>query len=115
VSLRYKAKHWPRLFRRWIGRKMFQLRHGFDYADTWCLFYAQAKWLLPRLRHFKEFTGGHPFDITQEKWVEIIEQMIRAFELSIMEGDGDILTEDEYVEVDRGLHLLAEWYFHLWN
>ena len=94
---------------------MFQLQHGFDYADTWCLFSAQAEWLLPRLRHFKKFTGGHPSDITQDEWEEIIGQMIRAFELAVMEADGDILTDDEYAEVDKGLHLFTTWYFHLWN
>ena len=111
----HRVSLWRRMSVRWIRRKIFQLQHGFDYADTWCLFLTQAEWILPRLRHFKKFTGGHPSDITQEEWEGIIGQMIRAFELSVIEGDGDILTDNEWDEVDLGHNLFITWYFHLWN
>jgi len=54
--------------------------------------------------------GGH------EAWLVMLEKMHRAFKL-IVDSDGAIymLTEEERTEVETGLNLFREHFFHLWD
>lgn len=40
-----------------------------------------AKFLVPRLKAFKECTNGFPSRLTEKKWNKILDEMIEGFEL----------------------------------
>ena len=111
-------------FPRWcIHWKQKYITQGFSDEDTWSLDYTTAKYILPRLKRFKELTNSVPSSIYQEdirienqieEWKKIIDKMILAFELVIKNGDGDILTDEEYNQIDEGLKLFAKYYLNLW-
>jgi hypothetical protein len=57
---------------------------GFSDTETWSLYSVLSDFILPRLKRFKEVTNGFPStgDMTMEKWYEILDKMIFAFEWS---------------------------------
>ena len=92
-----------------------RLTRGWSDDDTWNLDIPIAKFILPRLRRFKELNNGYPSDMTETEWDEKIDQMIEAFDLLIKTYDGDV---DETVEtdekIDTGLKLFGEKLRNLW-
>ena len=96
-----------------LRRKAFQVRHGFDYADTWSLDYSLSKWILPRLKHLKAVHVGYPGALTPEEWDAILGKMVDAFEV-IVEDDylGD---KEKQKTIDEGLDLFREYFQHLWD
>lgn len=103
-----------------------------------------AQWILPRLKQFKEKKWAYPNNIFDEKklpyhiewnddsdgleeakikaWNEVLDKMIRAFELVVDFDFGIDYTKSDYKEVlnrrneecEEGLMLFAKWYRHLW-
>lgn len=128
-------------------RKKWLKKHGkyVPYSDLWSLDITIANFVLPRLKKFKEEDDGCPereeMD-TPEKWSEVLDKMILAFEYVVSWDDWwwdnpkyDYLSakskyDDEYVtkirnsylaEVKRrqsaikeGLELFAKWFRDLW-
>jgi hypothetical protein len=90
---------------------------GFDDTETWALDAVIAKFLIPRLKRFKELHFCHPPQISMEQWDEILQKMIDGFEESLTRDD---LTEKrgrewDSTKVEEGLKLFAEWYHDLWS
>ena len=53
---------------------------------------------------------------SQEEWLEIVQKMKRAFEVILLEEDGDYLMGDkEYKEVEEGLQLFGKYLRSLWD
>lgn len=91
-------------FWHWLKRKPFHIRHGFDYIDSWALYYHNAKWLLPRLKYLRDnFYGtamnpngktdsnGVPEAYTEDEWREILDKIIFSFDF--------IINEDKYTKL----------------
>ena len=128
-------------------RKKWLKKHGkyVSYSDLWNLDITIANFVLPRLKKFKEEDDGCPEREemnTPEKWSEVLDKMILAFEYVVSWDDWwwdnpkyDYLSakskyDDEYVtkirnsylaEVKRretviseGLELFAKWFRDLW-
>lgn len=94
-------------------RQAKKKRNKSIYRDTWNLDWAIAKFVHPRLVRFKEVTNGYPGTLeSPEEWDEILDKMIKAFEI-IKKGTWDIHKYEEPI-VDEGLDLFRKWYFHLW-
>lgn len=54
--------------------------------ETWSLDITFAKYIIPRLKKFKELNNGYPGDEemdTPEKWDDALDKMIQAFEYVI--------------------------------
>lgn len=88
--------------------------------ETWNLDITFAKFVLPRMREFRRYVKGYPdFEFSSmSEWYEAIDKMITAFQL-IADGKRFLFVpEDEcrkmYKEIDEGLDLFREYYFHLW-
>lgn len=128
-------------------RKKWLKKHGkyVPYSDLWNLDITIANFVLPRLKKFKEEDDGCPereeMD-TPEKWGEVLDKMILAFEYVISwdkwwrdNPKYDYLSakskyDDEYVTkirnsylaegkrrqavISEGLQLFAKWFRHLW-
>ena len=114
--LRHKHSREWRLIKREFRFYWQRKRMGYDVSDTWALFLTISEFVLPRLRTFKELTlhsypGRDEVD-TSEKWDEILDKMILAFEsIIINEERGDW---DNMQEIEEGLDLFRKYFFDLW-
>lgn len=89
-------------------------KRGFSDTETWCLFSVVSEFVLPRLKRFREINNGYPANLTEEKWNEIIDSMILAFELCIKDDNGDFMKNEDREKVEQGLKLFGEYFQHLW-
>ena len=128
-------------------RKKWLKKHDkyVPYSDLWNLDITIAKFVLPRLKKFKKENIGYPgrkeMD-TPEKWDEVLDKMILAFEYVISWDDwwlddpkynyirAESKYDDEYVTkirnsylaedkrrqvaIGEGLELFAKWFRDLW-
>ena len=86
---------------------------GWDDSDTWSLDIPIARFVLPRLRRFKELNNGYPPLLTEKTWDETIDKMIVAMEL-VVKNDEDVLTKHDWEVMAEGLRLFGENMAHLW-
>jgi len=78
-----------------------------------------AKFILPRLKLFKELNCGNPCDFTEESWDEVLDKMIFAMQAI---ADGSWSYENEDIEearaywnrVQEGLELFGKYFRDLW-
>lgn len=97
---------------RWKVFQQQRLERGFDDSETWSLESTISRFIEPRLKAFKECCIGYPSDIdSQEEWLEILDKMIKAFEL-INTKDFPEVEENEMI--DEGLDLFRKYFHHLW-
>ena len=110
--------------------------------ETWNLDVTFARYIIPRLKKFKELSNGYPGDEemdTPEKWDDALDKMIQAFEyvidydsywigdpkydyfsLSYEEGREETIenlrAEDirRLAAINEGLQLFAKYYMSLW-
>ena len=92
--------------------KQRQLR-GFDDSETWSLTDTICRFIIPRLKRFKEVSGT-PSQLSEEDWNIILDKMILAFELTTREDGIRIWSEEESKQIDEGLNLFREWFMALW-
>lgn len=79
--------------------------------ELWNLDKTICKFVLPRLKAFRERTDCFPPNIEYEEWLNRLDEMIEAFELA---STYDILNEDDFLKVQKGL-LVFGWNFqYLW-
>ena len=122
--------------------KKFKNEHGFVPSDVWNLDYTLACFILPRLCYFRDMTGSIPnciyTDISmesdeeldndtedklaQERWNNILDDMIEAFYLYILE-DRDLpinnnnksITFERNKQIEKGLNLFSKYFTMLWD
>ncbi len=89
---------------------------GFAVSETWELPEATARWILPRLKYYRDHFTGTPFNyeedcsgksvdqsyLTPEEWRERLDKMIFAFEFIINEDD--IINKCYPADFDWGFH-----------
>lgn len=107
-------KHRKRLIKRSIKFFFQRLTRGWDDSDTWSLDYSLAKLIAPRLKRFKEVTGGHPGDMTEQEWNNTLDKMIAAFEFLGSEERWSNTDKNKWNEVQEGIDLFAKHYVGLW-
>jgi hypothetical protein len=71
-----------------------------------------VSFVLPRLRRFKETTCGYPSELTEEEWADKLSKMINAFEKY---ENNYTMDKKSLEEIDEGLRLFAEYFYHLWS
>lgn len=84
---------------------------GFAQFETWNLYYSLALEIYPRLCYFRERTIAYPLGLNEKEWDEILDKMIRAFKLILID---DCHDDEKVKEVEEGLRLFAKWYLELW-
>jgi len=93
---------------------------GFSSAETWALDSVICEFVLPRLKRFREITISYPPNLTPEKWNDIIDKMIFAFDWSLMCEEDDYYNLDEetkkanWEKYTEGMKLFAEYFRDLW-
>lgn len=92
-------------------KKQYKKR-GFDDSETWSLDLTIAQFILPRLKRYKEITIGCPASVSFEEWDEILDKMIKSFEIIIKE-EGWPNKEQEKIQ-EEGLDLFRKYFLGLW-
>lgn len=90
---------------------------GWDNSVTWSLDYSLSKIILPRLKKFKELHNGYPNGLTSEKWEEILDKMIFAFEFLGSEDRWDkigVKYNGDWDRAKEGIKLFGKYYMDLW-
>ena len=83
-----------------------RLERGFDDSELWNLDTTILKFILPRLKAFKEATIGCPRAFNNlEEWVNCIDKMIKSIE--------QILNDDHNADYE-GFELFKKHFFELW-
>ena len=100
---------------RWEEYTRQRLSRGFDNSELWNLDGTIAKFIYPRLKAFLEKSDESqaipgPFE-TYEEWRNILEQMVKGFELLA----SDRIKADDEIELEKkALQLFSEYFFGLW-
>lgn len=84
---------------------------GFDDTELWNLDCTLIKFLIPRLKAFKAKLYSFPCQITLEEWEQILDKMIKGFELY----KAGVLDKEEVKLVDEALDLFRKYFYDLWN
>jgi hypothetical protein len=100
----------------YIKQKWQKLTRGYSDEELWNLDYHLCKWLIPRLRSFKEKTNGYPPNLKSPKeWDKILEKIILAFELHISDiPDSAEQARKESKQIKEGLSLFSKYLYYLW-
>jgi len=79
--------------------KQQRIERGFDDTECWNLDSTVAKFILPRLIVFRKNTNGYPGNSeipTFEKWLEVLDKMIFAFDHIVNEEKYDDERNEKY-------------------
>jgi len=81
---RFCSSWWAHWFTPWIYKQFFKTKwqrmaRGYADSDTWNLNDYAADVIYHALLHFKKSTHGHPCDLTEESWNDILDKMINGF------------------------------------
>lgn len=97
----------------WEQSKNDRLKHGFDQSETWSLDCTIIRFILPRLKMFRECVTGHPANYTGEEWDEILGKMI--FWMENYDICPMYLPNPELLsKMEEGKKLFFENFEHLW-
>lgn len=97
---------------RWEEYKKQRIERGFDDSELWSLDVTISKFILPRLKAFKDIAGGYPGGMTAEYWEQTLDHMIEAFELQAECKFSH--TKEEEKKIEDGLKLFTNYFGHLW-
>jgi len=94
-----------------------RLFRGWDDSDTWALNYTVAKFVVPRIRRFREIGSSYPCNITVEKWDEILADIQFAMEFVADDGKYNCCSEDDLdmIRYRKGMKLFFEYWDTLWD
>ena len=93
---------------------------GWADEDTWDINWWFIETLLPMLKKFKEENNGHPFELSEEEWDKVLDDMIYYLEgmdedgaVKHLYGEGANLTLGRYKEVRAHMADSKEKFFEL--
>jgi hypothetical protein len=59
---------------------------GWADEDTWCINYWFVETLIPMMKEYRKGNNGYPFELTEEEWDNIVDDMIYYLEGMTEEG-----------------------------
>jgi len=90
------------------------LKQGFSDTEVWNLDTTIAKFVLPRLKRLKEIHHGYPHNLTEEKWEEILETMIKGFEIYTKRDELNWSQSDSKI-IKKSLKYFSKYFLNLWD
>lgn len=100
-NLYYKYKH--------------RIKYGFFDEETWNLDYTMAKFILPRLKRFREVVKRYPPELKSlDEWQKTLDKMIWSFESIVNEYDNVVLDLEQNKKQQEGLDLFSKYFTALW-
>jgi hypothetical protein len=98
--------------RKFFLYKYQKIFRGFGDNELWNFDTTIAKYIVPRLKRFKELQHGYPANLKEEEWNEILDQIIYSFELKLDDKEFD---EELRADYELGLIYFAKYFDHLWD
>ena len=105
IDLRYEARKIKWFFDR--GRK------GWAANDTWDFHGYLARVTKEGIIHLKKYLNGHPGDMTEKQWDDILDELIWTFDMADQVSEGDMhmyvedWTEEKNLEMKKTLDDMA--------
>ena len=108
----------------WFDRRTQKIKVRIDKWDTWSMDHTLAHIVLPMLVQLKATQHGHPADLTEQEWDEILDEMIWAFEQKCRD---DWMEDYDYNKWDsegvkahqermtNGFNLFGKYFESLWD
>lgn len=97
-----------------INKYKNRIKYGFFDDETWNLDYIMAKFILPRLKRFRDVTKCYPPELKSlDEWQKILDKMIWSFD-SIVNGYDDFLNPEQNKKQQEGLDLFSKYFTALW-
>jgi hypothetical protein len=95
----------------------FQRRtRGWDDSETWSLDSTIAKFVLPRIQRFRQLPKGHPGDISEEEWDNILGEIEWVMSVHASEdGTWNLKLKKDWKRYRRGMRLFGEYFGSLWS
>lgn len=92
-----------------------RIERGFDNSELWSLEHTIARFIIPRLKAFKENSVGYPGCFKNEKeWEKVLNKMIRAFELVVRDEGSLYFNDKEEKEYNQGMNAFKNYFLCLW-
>jgi hypothetical protein len=90
-------------------------QYGFDDTCTWNLDLSIVKFILPRLKRFREVSNGYPARLnSMAEYHEVLDKIIKSFTIMDKQNQYLVAEEESDKEVKEGLHLFVEYLSDLW-
>lgn len=84
---------------------------GYCDGELWNLDHAFAKFMVSRLRRFKDITMTLPPELSEDQWEKILDEMIDTFKCM----QGCYCPDKHDIEkIDKGMELFKKHHWHLW-
>lgn len=97
----------------WDEHTQQRINRGFDDSELWNLDTTIIKFILPRLKAFKDYTKSIPYDLKSEtEWKDILDQIILGFELYLESNIADL--NDSESKIDEAFKLFFKYFKSLW-
>jgi hypothetical protein len=92
----------PKEIYEWIRCFVQRGKQGYCYRDVWSIDYYLMEIIPPMIKQLKKTTHGFPADSTEEKWNEILDNIILGFEAGKRLADGEnwAMNKDTKMKVD---------------
>jgi hypothetical protein len=91
-----------------IKRKFYYLyhllRYGFSPHEIWSLDREIVKFILPRLKYFRNHLNGYPGDHTEEKWNEVLDKIIWSMEYA----KNDYILDSEFIDDNLDINIIKQ-------
>ena len=107
----------------WFDRRTQKVSVKIDRWDTWSMDHTLAPIILPMLVQLKATKHGHPADLTEQEWDDILDEMIWAFEQKCRDDwmdDYDYSWDSEEAKahqerMSNGFILFGKYFENLWD
>jgi len=97
--------------------KKQRIERGFDNSEMWSLDVTISKFILPRLKEYRDTVkniGVHPDCLKNNKeWIKLLDKMIRGFEVKL-NSSRDLDVDEEIKIIDEGLDIFTKYFGALW-
>jgi hypothetical protein len=81
--------------------------------QIWSLDNTLARVIGAGVRRLREMDHGHPGQLTQDGWREILDEMVSGFEQYAAAEDAS--EDPDYAALEHSLDLFKTWFCHLWD
>ena len=89
--------------------------NGFVSAECWNLDTTFAMYIYSHLCYFRDNCNyGHPGNLSEEQWNNILNKMIEGFRLLITRKKDDIPSKTKEKKIKYGIRLFAKYFSALW-
>ncbi len=80
----------------------------------WDLYLSIARFVLPRLKYYRENNKRFPERVSSEEWTRKLGFMITAFELIVADCANGPETPEQKQAIEKGLKEFARYFEELW-